>query len=53
MGRRKRPGGGRSQEELVTWDFDINGGLSGVQHPLKAAGCLLGGGGGTGGEEDP
>lgn len=53
MGRRKRLEGGGSQEELLTWDFDIKGGLSSAQHPLKAAGCLLGGGGGTGGEEDP
>ena len=46
MGRRKRLEGGGSQEELLTWDFDIKGGLSSAQHPLKAAGCLLGGGGG-------
>lgn len=52
-GKEKETGGGGSQEELVTWDFDIKGGLSGAQHPLKAAGCLLGGGGGTGGKEDP
>jgi len=53
MERRKRLGGGGSQEELLTWDFDIKGGLSRARHPLKAAGCLLGGDWGTGGEEDP